>query len=330
MRLAQRGDQVQVHYVKRFQDGSVVSSRRHTPLELTVGVDHPRLPGLGLALAGLAAGECTTVRVAAEQAYGLSDPGRVRRWIRTRFPEHQALAVGQWVHVLDRHGRGRQVRIVEIRDRVVVVDTNHRKAGQALELEVKLMTIHDAGASPGVRSAPAERPVHAKRGRRGARRRAAEAPAENQQPCPSKAVAVNVDAASLSSLREALPDWQIDVMDGASAGSLTRDWNPPEADLLVVGSHEQVTETLGLCRSLRSQAGRAHTPLLVLVLPAQETLVRAVLEAGANSCLVLPVHVKELVSVVDRAREGNQPGRHTLALDRAQGEDHWRDDGGQG
>jgi hypothetical protein len=29
-------------------------------------------------------------------------------------------------------------------------------------------------------------------------------------------------------------------------------------------------------------------------------------------------------------RQGNQPGRHTLNLDPAQREDHWRDDGGQG
>src|SRR6516162_8638004 len=54
MRTVQQGDRVLVHYVKRFQDGSVASSRDRceAPLELTVGTDHPRLPGLGLALVG--------------------------------------------------------------------------------------------------------------------------------------------------------------------------------------------------------------------------------------------------------------------------------------
>ncbi len=118
-------------------------------------------------------------------------------------------------------------------------------------------------------------------------------------------------------------------MNGATTGSLTRDWNPAAVDLLVIGARDQVAETLGLCRGLRSQAGRAHTPLLVLMRPAQEALVRAVLDAGAHSCLVLPVHAKDLVSMVTRVRMGNQPGRHTLGLDRAQCEDQWRDNGGE-
>ena len=46
MQTVQSGDRVEVHYVKRFQDGSVVSSHSRMPLELTVGVAHPRLPGL--------------------------------------------------------------------------------------------------------------------------------------------------------------------------------------------------------------------------------------------------------------------------------------------
>ncbi len=141
MQTVQRGDRVRVHYVKRFQDGSVASSRDHAPLELTVGVDHPRLPGLGLALVGLAPGASTTVRVPPERGYGPSDPARVHRWRRTRFPQDQALPVGKWVRITNAHGRRRLVRILEVRGRTVVVDTNRRGAGQALELEVELIGI---------------------------------------------------------------------------------------------------------------------------------------------------------------------------------------------
>ncbi len=148
MQTAQPGDRVRVHYVKRFQDGSVASSRGHAPIELTVGNDHPRLPGLGLALVGLAPGASTTVSVPSEQAYGPCDPSRVRRWARTRFPEDQPLPVGQWVRVLSRGGRRRVVRIVEVRARIVVVDTNHRRAGQALNLEVELIDIQSLDAGP--------------------------------------------------------------------------------------------------------------------------------------------------------------------------------------
>jgi peptidylprolyl isomerase len=161
MQVTQTGDQVMVHYVKRFNDGTEVSSRARdgVPLEVTVGVAHPRLPGLGLGLVGLPPGRGVTVMVPAEAAYGLSDPGRVRRVARVRFPAGQALTVGKRVRVTDRKGRTRSVRVVEVLDRVVVVDANHRRAGQGVELEVELIAIltrdapADAGPAPSESSA---------------------------------------------------------------------------------------------------------------------------------------------------------------------------------
>ncbi len=168
-----------------------------------------------------------------------------------------------------------------------------------------------------------------------------------------RTVAFDLDAASLISLREALPEWEIDVVNGGTAASLSHDWNPGAANLLVVKACEEMAETLGLCRFLvscgvystdyqeqvetlglqrsrQNQARRADAPLLVLVPSGEEQLVRTVLEAGADGCLVLPVHAKEVASMLARVRQGNQPGRHTLNLDPAQPEDRWRDDGGQG
>ena len=143
-------------------------------------------------------------------------------------------------------------------------------------------------------------------------------------------VAFDVDPDSLVALRQAFPEWDVRATGGATAASLAQDWDPGAADLLVVGARERVAETLALCRGLRSQACRARAPLLVLVRPAQDVLVRAALEAGADSCLVLPIHAKDLGSILGRAQAGSQPGRHTLDLHRAQGNDAWRDDGGEG
>ena len=97
----------------------------------------------------------------------------------------------------------------------------------------------------------------------------------------------------------------------------------------MVGACEPLAQTLALCRALRRHTNNPRVPLLVLVPPSAESLVRAVLDAGANSCLVMPIHAKELVSMVSRAKEGNRPGHHTLNLDRAQRKDQWRDDGGE-
>jgi len=169
-----------------------------------------------------------------------------------------------------------------------------------------------------------------------------------------RAVAFDVDTASLAALREALPGWQMDTVYGATVASLPCDWNPGAADLLVVGVRVDVTETLGLCRFLtfctsysgdsRQEAAdrsgprgsgpalqqRTDAPLLVLVPSGQAHLVGAALEAGAHSCLVLPIDAREVATMVVHARAGNQPGRHTLHLEGAQSEDRWRDDGGQG
>ena len=144
-----------------------------------------------------------------------------------------------------------------------------------------------------------------------------------------RAIAFDLDMDSMITLRQAFPEWEIQATNEATLGLLPRHWHPGSADLLIVGARDEASETLGLCRGLRSQSGREDTPLVVLVPPAQETLVRAALAAGANSCLVLPVHAKDLTSTLTRALAGNQPGRHTLGLDRGQVADSWRDEGGE-
>jgi peptidylprolyl isomerase len=148
MKPIQIGDRVQVHYVKRLSDGSAASSRNRAPLELTAGDEHPRLPGLRSALVGLFLGESVTVSVPPEQAYGPYDAGRVRRWARSRFPQDQMLAAGKRVQVNDTRGRRRTVRVLEVRGKTVLVDTNHRFAGQTLELEVKIVQIRGQDDDP--------------------------------------------------------------------------------------------------------------------------------------------------------------------------------------
>jgi peptidylprolyl isomerase len=315
MRTVQHGDRVRVHYIKRWQDGSVAGSRE--PLELTVGTDHPRLPGLRGELVGLAPGQATTLTVPAERAHGLPDPARVRRWSPQRFPEGAKLRPGKLVRVTNARGRHRLVRVLEVNRKVVVVDGNHRRAGQRLELEVQIVAICEPGAGAGAAA-----------------------------PRPGRVVAFDVDAASLASLREALPGWEVVAVRGASAASLARGGAPGgPADLLVVGVRDNARETLGLCRLLAARTAppvgaweeaeetnrgrRAGAPLLVLVPPEQQTLVGAALEAGARSCLLLPIHPKAVASMLATAQAGRRPGRHTLGLDRAEETDPWQEDGGE-
>ena len=145
-----------------------------------------------------------------------------------------------------------------------------------------------------------------------------------------RAIVFEVDEATQASLRQAFAQWHVEVSDRATIDLLIAGHNLGGADLLVLGTGDNVAETLGLCRVLRKHIASAHTPILVLVAPGEDSFARAALDAGATSCLILPVHVKQLASMVTRAREGNRPGRHTLNLNCAQEEDSWRDEGGQG
>jgi peptidylprolyl isomerase len=141
MRTVQQGDRVRVHFVKRSQTGAATSSQGQSPLEVTVGTEHRRLPGLGLALVGLGEGERVVVEVPPEQAYGLARSDRIRKLDRGRFAIGQVFAAGQWARVTGRSGRRRLVRIVEDQGEFVVVDLNHPWAGQAVTLEVEVVSI---------------------------------------------------------------------------------------------------------------------------------------------------------------------------------------------
>jgi CheY-like chemotaxis protein len=121
------------------------------------------------------------------------------------------------------------------------------------------------------------------------------------------AVAFDVDAASLTTLRKAFPEWEIEPVAGATPASLERNWNPAGADLLLVGMRDPA-ETLSLCRGLRGQAGRAQTPLFVLVAPGQDGLAGAAMRAGASGCLVLPVQVDALLRALARTRAFTRSG----------------------
>lgn len=143
MRMSRLGDLIEVHFVKRFQDGAVRSSRVHDngPLEVVVGTPHPRLPGLGDALIGHAVGDIVTVHVPAEKAHGMPDPARVRRADRARFAADEELTPGRCVLMRVKGGRTRRVRIVKALGSTVVVDTNHPRCGQAVVLEVEVVAI---------------------------------------------------------------------------------------------------------------------------------------------------------------------------------------------
>jgi FKBP-type peptidyl-prolyl cis-trans isomerase 2 len=131
-----------VHFVLRFQDGTVRSSRAAgvPPLKVTVGVDHRLLPGLGQGLFGLTEGQVVALDVPAERAFGLYDPNQIKRVTRARFADEDVVP-GRRARMRLSRGRSRMVRIVEAAGGVVVVDLNHPRCGQWVRLEVEVVAL---------------------------------------------------------------------------------------------------------------------------------------------------------------------------------------------
>ncbi len=143
MRASQVGDRVRVHFVQRFEGGSVRSSRvgGGEALELTVGTDHRSLPGVGLGLVGLVEGQMVALDIPAERAYGLTDGNLIKRVSRNRFAADEDVTPGRRARMKLSRGRTRTVRVMEVSGSVVVVDLNHPRSGQSVRLEVELVAI---------------------------------------------------------------------------------------------------------------------------------------------------------------------------------------------
>jgi peptidylprolyl isomerase len=338
MQTIHPGDLVELRYEMHLPDGSpsppAAAGRR--PLVMTAGRGNPCLPGLGESLVGLTAGARLSVHVPAGQAFGPSDPSRVRRRSRSRFPPDMSLHIGKRLHFRDSRGIYRSACVVDVTDRYVVCDENHPWAGQAVIEEIEVLSIHAPGGTAEGNSGQSVKPEDQ----------------AGRPTSPGRVIVFDPDAPSLAALYDALVGWRVDVVYGATADTLPCDWDPGDARLLIVGVSANMTDTLDLCRFLafcaalpqgsgsataqaadgdgRGVVRRDGVPLVVLMPHHAGTMVSAALEAGADGCLMLPLRAEDVRAVVGHGRTDTRQGRHTLNLDRAEREDRWSDEGGQG
>ena len=134
--MVQDGDLLEVHYVGTLDDGSTFDSSRErdTPFTFTVGTDQV-IGGFDEAVVGLKVGETRVVRILPDDAYGERDEELV---IELPYGAEQAdVAVGDEV-VLN---TGQPAVILEVKESTVVLDANHKLAGEALTFDVEVLSI---------------------------------------------------------------------------------------------------------------------------------------------------------------------------------------------
>ncbi len=145
MRIADK-KVVRIDYTLRNASGEVLdTSEGAEPLTYLHGASQI-VPGLERELAGMQAGDAKDVVVAPEDAYGAHDPQGIFGVPRTAFPPDAQLAVGESFIGEDDEGQAVPVRVIELREDVVMVDANHPLAGETLYFHVDVREVREASA----------------------------------------------------------------------------------------------------------------------------------------------------------------------------------------
>ncbi len=139
MRQATSGDSVRVYYTGTLDDGTEFdSSIESEPIELTIGSGQ-FFPELESALVGMAKGDTKKVTLKPENAFGAYDPQLIENVERELIPPEVKLEIGTVLEVKNESGDLTPVKVVEISDEKVTIDTNHPLAGESLTFELTLV-----------------------------------------------------------------------------------------------------------------------------------------------------------------------------------------------
>jgi len=100
------------------------------------------LSGLAKGLQDLKKGEKRTIRLSAEEAYGLYDPKKVILFPRRKLPKQ--LQTGETISIAGKSGAIRSYQVIQFHDDMVSLDGNHPLAGQDLIFEIEAIDARDA------------------------------------------------------------------------------------------------------------------------------------------------------------------------------------------
>jgi len=141
MKTAGVNDTVIVHYTCITSNGDKFSSRdTHNPITLTIGRGKMLKP-LEDALIGMKINEKKRINLQYEQAYGSWKKELVRIVDKSIIPEEIEVKEGLELYYSLHNGREMKVKILEVKDKVIIIDENHYLAGKDLEFELELIEI---------------------------------------------------------------------------------------------------------------------------------------------------------------------------------------------
>jgi len=146
---AKEGDEVQVHYTGKLEDGTVFdTSQDGEPLSFTIG-ENRVIPGFETAVVGMEPGDSKTTEIDPEQAYGEHRDDMVMELDRDQIPEDVEPEVGQQLQLRLENGQTVPVLITALGEDTVTIDANHPLAGRTLIFEIELIEVAENGTGGG-------------------------------------------------------------------------------------------------------------------------------------------------------------------------------------
>jgi len=142
MHNAKLGDRVRVKCLRLpASRAESQKPRKARTFEFTVG-SREVTPGLSQGVTDMAPGERKRLTLQPADAYGPVQACLIREIPRRRLSDRINLQVGKWLtHLEPVSGFRERMRVVEIKEDVLIVDGNHPLAGEVLELDVMLISV---------------------------------------------------------------------------------------------------------------------------------------------------------------------------------------------
>ncbi len=147
------GNRVSLEYTLTLEDKTVFET-----IVYTHGAEQIP-PGLEKQLTGLKAGDTKKIELLPEEGYGPVDPQRIRELPKEQIPE-SSREVGKILQGHSSDGQTLVAWVKEVKDKTIIVDTNHPLAGKKLLFDVKILKVETGApqktqlpdATPGTKS----------------------------------------------------------------------------------------------------------------------------------------------------------------------------------
>jgi len=146
---ANEGDEVQVHYTGKLEDGTIFdASEDGEPLSFTIG-ENRVIPGFEKAVKGMEPGDTKEKEVEPEQAYGEHREDMVMEMDRDQIPGEVDPEVGQQLQLRLENGQTVPVLITALGEDTVTIDANHPLAGRKLIFDIEVVDVTEGSGSAG-------------------------------------------------------------------------------------------------------------------------------------------------------------------------------------